>query len=117
MTSPIYFGDHDDNGVLRIDLPHRIGYVEIRTGGVNDPTGHPAISVWAYSETEHMPADDGRLYEAVYTVRDDTIVLVGAPGPQMLERQRQAAQVEKVFELHNSGDHAQCPDICPAKEK
>jgi hypothetical protein len=107
---------HDDETTLRVQLPGRIGYVEIRTGNVNGPTGFPVVGVEVVSATQHTPADDGRLYSPTFSARDDTVVLVGRPGPRLLEQQRQVKWFEKVIKLHDSGDHSECPETCPAKE-
>lgn len=100
----------------KITLPNGIGYVEIRTSGVNPPTGNPAINVDVVSETTHAVAGDGRNYEPVFTTRYDNVVLVGYPGPKMLAQQRWAELCAAVGRKHNSGDHTQCPETCPAKE-
>jgi hypothetical protein len=105
---------HDDEAVIKIKLPRRIGYVEIRTDGVNGPTGYPVIGVDVVSKTRATPAADGRLYEPRFD-RDCAVVLIGRPGPRMLEQQRQLAWFEKAIRLHDSGDHTECPDTCPAK--
>lgn len=107
----------DDETRLRVRLPHHIGFVEIRTGGVHGPTGHPVIGISARSTTESSPAADGRQYRATHATRDDEIVLVGEPGPKLLEQQRFAKKMGEVIKAHDSGDHRQCPDACPAKDK
>jgi hypothetical protein len=107
---------HDDETTLRVQLPGRIGYVEIHTGYAHGPTGFPTVGVEVVSATQHTPADDGRLYSPTFSVRDDTVVLVGRPGPKLLEAQRQVEWFEKVITKHDSGDHSECPDTCPAKE-
>lgn len=112
-TSPLYFGDFDDNGVLRIDLPHRIGHVEIRTTDVNGPTGYPVIGVEVVSATRHTPAADGRLYRPQFD-HDCGVVLVGEPGPALREQERFAQRMADVLKAHDSGDHSSCPSICPA---
>lgn len=104
----------DDEKILRVRLPEGIGYLEIRTGGVNGPTGYPAVAVEVVTDP-HTPAADGRLYSATYTVRDDTVVLVGRPSPELLEMQRAIEYAGKVIKLHDSGDHSKCPESCPAK--
>lgn len=114
-VGPLYFGDHDNNGTLRVDLPHGIGYVEIRTGDVHGPTGYPVIGVDVISQARNTPAEDGRLYEPARD-RDCGVVLVGRPGPRLLEQQRQVKWFEKVIRKHDSGDHTECPESCPAKE-
>jgi len=105
----------DDEKVLHVRLPGRIGYVEIRTGLLHGPTGYPTVGVEVVSDTVHTPADDGRIYSAVYTVRDDTVVLVGRPSPSLLEQERLAEHAGRVIRLHDSGDHSECPEGCPAK--
>lgn len=100
----------------RIILPHGIGYVEIHAGGhVHGPTGYPVIGVDVVSETKRTPAADGRNYEPARD-RDSGVVLVGRPGPKMLEQQRQVKWFEKIITMHDSGDHTECPETCPAKE-
>lgn len=103
---------HDDEQILRIDLPHGIGYVEIRTTGVHGPTGYPVIGVEVVSKTMHTEAADGRRYRFQSTAHGG--VLIGEPGPAMREQERHVAWVEKVFALHNKGDHSACPTTCPA---
>lgn len=100
----------------RITLPHGIGCVEIRTeGSVHGPTGYPVIGVDVISDTKHTPATDGRLYEPVRG-GDCGVVLVGRPGPRMLEQERQVKWFETVIRKHDGGDHSACPETCPAKE-
>lgn len=99
----------------RITLPNGIGYVEIRTAGsVHGPTGYPVIGVEVVSEAKNSPAADGRIYETVRD-RDCGVVLVGHPGPKMLEQERQVKWFESVIRRHDSGDHSECPETCPAK--
>lgn len=112
----------DDEKILHVRLPGRIGHVEIRTGDVNGPTGYPTVAIEAITST-HIPAADGRLYSATYTVRDDTVVLVGRPSPKLLEQQRAIGHAGKVIKLHDSDDsddsddHSECPESCPAKSE
>lgn len=112
---PIQIYEMGRKEAVKVLLPDGIGYVEIRTGNVHGPTGFPVVGVDVESKATQRPARDGLLYTP-YRDRESGVVLVGKPGPQMLERQRQVAWVEMVFALHNSGDHSECPDTCPAKE-
>lgn len=116
MTDPteIYQISPDEN--ILVHLPHGIGHVEIRTTDVNGATGHPVIGVEVHSKTEHSDAADGRRYRPIFETRDDTVVLIGEPGPRMIEQEKQARWVEQAFAKHNSGDHSSCPDNCPVKE-
>jgi hypothetical protein len=98
---------------MRIELPDEIGYVEIRTTGIHPPTGYPVIGVDVISKTKITPAADGRIYEPA-RARDDGIVLIGRPGPELLEREKFEERLSEVFEAHASGEHAFCPDTCPA---
>jgi hypothetical protein len=101
--------------ILRVQLPDGIGYVEIYTGGVNGPTGYPAVGVDVVSKTKHTDAADGRRYWPQFD-HDCGVILVGKPGPRLLEQQRMADWAGRVFRKHDSGDHSECPDTCPAKE-
>jgi hypothetical protein len=99
----------------RITLPNGIGYVEISTAGsVHGPTGYPVIGVEVVSASKNSPAADGRVYEPARD-RDCGVVLVGRPGPKMLEQERQVRWFENVIRKHDSGDHSECPETCPAK--
>jgi hypothetical protein len=101
---------------LRVLLPDGIGYVEIRTGNVHGPTGYPVVGVELVSYALDTPARDGRLYEPARD-RDNGVVLIGRPGPKLAEQERQVAWFERVIKKHDSGDHTECPETCPAKEK
>jgi hypothetical protein len=106
----------DPGDSARIILPHGIGFVEIRTGGsVHGPTGYPVIGVDVISETRHAPAEDGRIYEPARD-HDSGVVLVGRPGPRLLEQERQIKWFAEVISKHDTGDHSICPETCPAKE-
>ena len=65
---------------MRITLPHGIGYVEIRTGNVHGPTGHPVVAVEVISDSIDTPAQDGRLYEQQCNHSHNTIFMVGVPA-------------------------------------
>jgi hypothetical protein len=107
----IYKLSPGESAVVR--LPHGIGYVEIRTTGVNGPTGHPVIGVDVVSETTRTDAADGRRYHPHFD-HDCGVVLVGDPGPKMLEQERFARQFAEVITSHDSGEHSFCPESCPA---
>lgn len=111
-TSPLNFGDFDDNGVLRVDLPRGIGHVEIRTTGVHPPTGYPVVGVEVVSRTRNTEAADGRCYRFQSTAHGG--VLIGEPGPAMREQERFALRMADVIKAHDSGDHSTCPETCPS---
>lgn len=105
---------HNDEGILRINLPRGIGFVEIHNNGsVHGPTGHPVIGVEVVSETRHSDAADGRRYYFQTSAHGG--VLVGEPGPKMLEQERFMQEAAKIIVAHDSGDHTKCPDACAAK--
>lgn len=114
-NEPVQIYEMSPGESVTVKLPRGIGRVEIRTAGVNGPTGYPVIGVGLYSATECSPAADGRLYVPLPVHRDDEAALIGTPTPWMLEQQRQVAWVEKVFELHNSGNHTECSETCPVR--
>lgn len=101
------------NDLLRLDLPDRIGFVEIRTSGVHGPTGYPVIGVSLVSTRDLVPALDGLLYERIRDSNGD-MLLVGKPSPKMLEEQRFMQRAAEIIKAHDSGEHAFCPDTCPA---
>ena len=115
MTEPLKIYEMSPGESVVVQLPHGIGYVEIRTDGVNGPTGYPAIGVDVISETKHTRADDGRLYHPQFD-HSCGVVLVGRPSARMLEQQRLMEHSERVIKAHDSGDHTTCPPACPAKE-
>lgn len=104
---------HDDETILKIMLPRGIGYVEIRTDSVNGRTGYPVIGVDVVSETKHSDAKDGRRYWPHFD-HDCGVVLIGEPGPKMLEQERFMEHAARVIKAHDSGDHSTCPPTCPA---
>ena len=105
---------HDNEPVLKIKLPHGIGYVEIRNdGAVHGPTGYPVIGVEVTSQTVHREAANGRLYHFESSAHGGA--LVGEPGPKMLEQQRFMKEAAKIIVAHDGGDHSKCPDACTAK--
>lgn len=114
MTEPTKIYEMSPGESVTVQLPHGIGYVEIRTDGVNGATGWPAIGVDAVSRTTNTPAEDGRLYRP-YFDHDCGVVLIGEPGLKLAEQERQVEWVETVFAQHNNGDHSDCPDNCPGR--
>jgi hypothetical protein len=72
----------DDPPVFRVFLPHGIGYVEIRTGNVNGPTGYPVVAVEVVSDALDTPAQDGRTYEPFFNLGQNTIYMVGYPDKE-----------------------------------
>jgi hypothetical protein len=105
---------HDDEGILRIHLPRGIGFVEIHNNGVHGATGYPVIGVEVVSETLHSDAADGRRYSFQSTAHG--AVLIGEPGPKMLEQERFMREMAKVIAAHDSGDHTGCPEACRARD-
>lgn len=114
MSEPTEIYQLSPGEAVRVQLPHRIGYVEIRTAGVNPATGHPTIGVDVVQIWPRNPAADGRIYKAVRD-RETGVVLIGHPGPEMLEKQRQVEWFERVIKKHDSGNHSECPIDCPVK--
>jgi hypothetical protein len=114
MTDPLKIYEMSSGEAVTVKLPHGIGYVEIRANGVNGPTGYPVIGVEVISQSRNTPAADGRLYEPRFD-HDCGVVLIGRPGPQLLEQQRQVEWFERVIKMHDRGDHTECPETCPAK--
>lgn len=108
-----HVGFPDGYKYLRVKLPDNIGYVEISQGNVHGPTGFPVIGVDAVSQTKDTPADDGRNYTPARD-RDSGVVLVGRPGAKMLEEERFMKRAADIIRAHDSGEHAFCPDTCPA---
>lgn len=76
---------HEDEPTLRVRLPHGIGYVEIRTGNVHGPTGHPVVAVEVISNSVDTPAQDGRLYEQRCNHSHNMIYMVGIPADPATE--------------------------------
>lgn len=93
---------------LRVLLPDGIGYVEIRTDGINGPTGYPVVGVDVVSLARRTPAADGRLYEPRFD-HDCGVILIGRPGSKLAGDLRVAA----VLEAHDAGNHSTCPATCP----
>lgn len=115
MSEPTEIYQVSPGESVKVDLPHEIGYVEIRTGGVNGATGNPTIGVEVVLSSTRTPAADGRIYEPIRD-RETGIVLIGRPGPKMLEEQRRNEWFKKVIRKHDSDNHSECPETCPSKE-
>lgn len=99
---------------LRVELPDEIGYVAIYINGVNPATRCPAICVEVVSATTHSPAADGRIYNSIYTARNDTVVLVGEPILAHLQQEQFSQRLADAIAAHDSGEHGSCPGTCPA---
>lgn len=110
MTEPTKIYEMSPGESVTVQLPHNIGHVEIRTDGVNPGTGNPTVGVDVVSRTKRIPAGDGRLYRPQFD-HDCGVVLIGRPGPGLIEDQRLA----DVMKAHESGDHSDCPDTCPGR--
>lgn len=100
---------------VKVNLPHEIGYVEIRTDSVQPGTGNPVIGIEALLHSSRTAAADGHIYE-LKVGSSGSLLLIGSPGPKLLEQQRRDAWFKKVIRRHDSGDHSECPETCPTKE-